>query len=262
MWLTTIDCALKRRLHGHSATTHSLSPRWLRFVHVLLCERWVLIVKQCPSAHCTLYAVDGTCTSVCAACGVLCEAFPIRDLVSLSLYKKQGCNIISGDLFIIELPANVAKVTLFDHLKTVRVIQGHLYIMHNDFLTAMTFLSNLERVDGITYLDNSLLVDAHLHGLESYTIPFVVEGCPRLCPARYTDKTYSGMDESECADTGAKFFLHVVGNASVEAIDLLGAVMARVVRNTTQGEVWLDVCVDLLYSLLWTVGWKCYCVSD
>ena len=105
-------------------------------------------------------------------------------------------------------------------------------------------------------------MDAHLPLLESHDIPIAVEGCPRLCPARYTDKTYSGLDESECADTGVKFFLNVVGNASVEAIDLLGAMMARVVRNTTQGEVWLDVCVDLLCSLLCTVGLKCCCVGD
>ena len=208
----------------------------MRFEHVL-CERWVLIVKQCPSSRCSLYAVDGTCTSVCAACGVLCEPFPIRDLVSLSLYKEQGCNIVAGDLYIIDLPTSVAKAALFDYLKTVRVIQGHLYIMHNAHLPAMTFLSELVRVDGITYLNNPILVDAHLPSLENHDIPIAVEGCPRLCPARYTDKTYSGLDESECADTGVKFFLHVVGNASVEAIDLLGAVMARVVRNTTQGEV-------------------------
>ena len=160
--------------------------------------------------------------------------------------RSKGCRIISGDLYITDLPTNVPKAALFDHLKTVRVIQGHLYIMHNAYLPAMTFFSNLKRVDGITYLNNPILVDAHLHSLENHNIPVFVSGCPRLCPARYTDKSSSGMDESECANPRVKFFLHVDGNASVEAINLLGAVMARVVRNTTQGQVCHDACVSFL----------------
>jgi hypothetical protein len=182
--------------------------------------------------------------------------------VSLSLYKQQGCNIIAGDLYIIELPIDVFNDVLFDSLKTVRMIQGHLYIMHNEFLPAMTFFSNLMRVDGVTYIDNPILVDAHLHSLENHNIPVLVEGCPRLCPARYTDQSSSGMDESECANPRIKFFLHVDGNASLKTINLLGAVMARVVQNTTRGEVCHDASVSLLHLLLCTVGWKCCCIGD
>jgi hypothetical protein len=168
---------------------------------------------------------------------VLCEAFPIRDLVSLSLYKKQGCNIVAGDLYIIDLPTDVSKAALYDGLKTVRVIQGYLRVMRNINLPAMSFFSHLERVEGITYVGNPILIDTHLHGLESYTIPIVVEGCPRLCPARYTDKTKSGEDESECANPKIRFFLHVAGDAAENELDMLGDVLVRVMHNTTLGAV-------------------------
>ena len=168
---------------------------------------------------------------------MLCEAFPIRDLVSLSLYKEQGCSIISGDLYIIELPNDVLKDVLLDSLKTVRVIQGHLYVMHNEHLTAMTFFNDIDRVDGITFIDNPVLLNAHMHGLDNFDIPIVVEGCPRLCPARYTDKTESGEDESMCADPVIRLFLRVEGGATEEQLNVLGDLMTRVVRSTTQEEV-------------------------
>ena len=204
---------------------------------VLLSSALVSDVMQCASSDCSLYAVDGTCTSVCAACGVLCEAFPIRDLVSLSLYKEQGCNIISGDLYIIELPIDVGKAALYDNLKTVQVIQGHLYIMHNAHLPAMTFFSNLMRVDGISYIDNPMLVDARMPALEDHSVSVFVEGCARLCPARYTDTTESGTNDSECANPSIRFFLRVEGDATRGQLSVLGDVMVRVVQNTTAGQV-------------------------
>ena len=187
-------------------------------------------VMQCASSDCSLYAVDGTCTSVCAACGVLCEAFPIRDLVSLSLYKEQGCNIISGDLYIIELPIDVSKTTLTNALGSVRVIQGHLYIMHNEYLTAMLFLTGLQRVEGITYLNNPILVDARIASLQSNDFTTVVEGCPRLCPARYTTLLGPAQDQSECTDPGVRYYLGVFDYASRDDLDVLAALVARVLH--------------------------------
>jgi hypothetical protein len=168
---------------------------------------------------------------------VLCEAFPIRDLVSLSLYKEQGCSIVAGDLYIMSLPTDVSESALLESLGGLRVIQGHMYIMHNEHLPSVTFLKHLERVDGITYVGNPILIDAHLHGLESYTIPIVVEGCPRLCPARYTDKTESGEDESACPNTKIRFYLHVAGDAAEDELDVLGDVLVRVMHNTTDRAV-------------------------
>ena len=175
---------------------------------------------------------------------MLCEPFPIRDLVSLSIYKSKGCNTVAGDLYISSLPSDVSSAALLDGLKTVRVIQGHLFVMHNQFLPAMTFLVNLQRVDGIRYINNPILVDAHMHGLENTSIPTHVEGCPRLCPARYTNKTNSGLDESGCANPRIRFYLVVTGNATKPALDMLGDVMARVMRSKTQGQVRYGVFLD------------------
>jgi hypothetical protein len=173
---------------------------------------------------------------VCAACGALCGAFPIRDLVSL--YKEQGCNIVADDLFIVPLPMNVSESLHFLRAwRGLHVIQGHLYIMHNEHLPSVTFLKQLECVDGITYPNNPIIVDARMHGLESYTIPIVVEGCPRLCPARYTDETLSGSDEIECENPRIHFFLHFTGDAAEDEFHMLGDVLARVMHNTTHGAV-------------------------
>jgi hypothetical protein len=192
---------------------------------------------------CSLYDVNGTCTSGCESCGVLCEAFPIRDLDSLSLYKKYGCNIISGDLYIIELPVEVTKAILYDNLHRVRAIQGHLYVMHNAHITSMTFFEHLERVDGITYINNPSLADAHLNSLESLDIPTRVEGCARLCPARYTESRDSGASEDACANPGMRFYVAIAGRAARGDLAVVGDVMTRVVRSLTDGQVCLVIQV-------------------
>ena len=161
---------------------------------------------------------------------MLCEAFPIRDLVSLSLYRKQGCNIIAGDLYIIELPIDVSKTTLTNALGSVRVIQGHLYIMRNEYLTAMLFFTGLERVYGVTYIDNPILVDARIASLESNDFMTVVEGCPRLCPARLTTGVSSMYDQSLCMDPGVRYILGVFDHASRDDLDMLAALVARVLH--------------------------------
>jgi hypothetical protein len=158
-------------------------------------------------------------------------------LISLSLYKKQGCRIISGDLYITELPLEVTKTVLYDDLHGVRAIQGHLYVMHNAHITAMSFFDNLERVDGVTYIDNPSLADAHMSSLKSLDIPTRVEGCARLCPARYTENRDSGASEDACANPGMRFYVAITGSATRGDLAVVGDVMTRVVRNLTDGKV-------------------------
>jgi hypothetical protein len=161
---------------------------------------------------------------------VLCEAFPIRDLVSLSLYKEQGCDIVAGDLYITELPIDASKTVLTNALRAVRVIQGHLYIMHNVHLTAVLFFSQLESVDGVTFVDNPTLVDARIDSLLSNDFTTVVEGCQRLGPARYTTRASSTYDQSECTDPGVRYYLGVFDYASRDDLDVLAALVARVLH--------------------------------
>jgi hypothetical protein len=81
--------------------------------------------------------------SQCQNCGTICEAFPITDISSAQLYSGKECTIITGDLYIQDLPTSVTKKLLFDSLQTVRYVRGDLYFLDNPFISAMTFFSNL-----------------------------------------------------------------------------------------------------------------------
>jgi hypothetical protein len=165
-------------------------------------------------------------------------------LVSLSLYTDQGCNIISGDLYIIDLPLEVTDAGLHQALRSVRSIQGHLYVMNNEYITSMSFFEKLERVNGITYLDNPNLIDAHLNSLVDLNTLTRVEGCERLCPARYTGQRDSGADESTCANPRMRFYLVVTGTATRGELSIIGDMVSRALNNLTAGWVWM------LYSIL------------
>jgi len=194
---------------------------------------------QCGQRTCPLYEVDGRCTSVCNNCGVLCESFPISDLASLQLYKSKGCTIIVGDLYIVGLAVTVTKGLLFDNLRAVRTIRGVLYFHDNIYMSAMTFFSGLEEVHGISYKNNPILVDARMPSLRELQNEVEVEGCDRLCPARYT-VVGASADDSGCTNPLLEYSFRVVGDARREQLDVLGNVTLRVVQNVTNNEVCCD----------------------
>ena len=191
---------------------------------------------------------------------MLCGAFPIRDVVSLSLYTRQRCNVISGDLYILEMPADVTKTRLLAALDSVQAIQGRLYIMHNPFLTAMLFFSSLHRVDGITFIDNPLLVDGRISSLENPNIPVDVEGCPRLCPARYSSKAHTDGSDDQCADVGVQYFLGVFDDASRADLNLLEGLIARVLQRNADQPVCICHCDSSCHGD--AVGRISLCESD
>ena len=199
-------------------------------------------LTQCPETTCPMYEVGGLCTSVCSTCGTLCEAFPITDLASLQLYKTKGCTTVVGDLYIMDLPVTVTKKLLFDNLKSVQYIRGGLYVKDNPFLSALTFLSNLVGVYGV-YLSNlPLIVDARMPSLTQFRDGISVDGCDRLCPARYT-MIGAGPSDIGCANPTMNYFFRVVGDFKLSDIALLDAVVARVVTNVTNGAVCIFLCL-------------------
>ena len=103
---------------------------------------------QCASTTCTLYEVGSLCTSACSTCGTLCEAFPITDASSAQLYKIKGCTTVVGDLYIMNLDATVTRTLLYGQLSTIKTVRGVLHFKDNAFLSAMTFMSNLESLGG------------------------------------------------------------------------------------------------------------------
>jgi hypothetical protein len=187
-----------------------------------------------------MYEVNGQCTSVCNNCGVLCESFPISDLASLQLYRSKGCTIIVGDLYIMGLAVTVTKKLLFDNLNKVRSIRGVLYFHDNTYMSAMTFFSELVEVYGISYRNNPILVDARMPSLAELRGEVVVEGCDRLCPARYT-VVGASPDDSGCTNPLMEYSFRVVGDARREDIELLGNLTARVGQYVTNNEVRLSM---------------------
>jgi hypothetical protein len=195
---------------------------------------------QCSEQKCHQYEVNGLCTSVCDDCGVLCESFPITDLTSLQLYKSKGCTIIDGDLHISGLAVTVTKKVLFDNLKGVRSIRGVLYFHDNIYMSAMTFFSELVEVHGISYRNNPILVDARMPSLAELRGDVVVEGCDRLCPARYT-VVGASPDDSGCTNPLMEYSFRVVGDAQREDLEVLANLTARVGQHVTDNEVRLSM---------------------
>jgi hypothetical protein len=191
---------------------------------------------QCGGLDCRLYVVDSKCSSQCNTCGTLCESFPITDASSAQLYSTKGCTVIVGDLYIMNLPVAVTRTVLFKHLKDIRHIHGVLHFKDNHYLSAMTFLSNVVSIYGAVYTNNPGLLDARLFSLTSLRDGVSVEGCDRLCPARFT-AVGSTTDDSECPNPQLEYFMHVEGSMTASDLGVLSSVMARVVRNVTIGEV-------------------------
>jgi hypothetical protein len=177
---------------------------------------------------------------VCDNCGVLCESFPISDLSSLQLYGSKGCTIIDGDLYIMGLAVTVTKKLLFDNLKTVRSIRGVLHFHDNHHISAMSFFSELTEVHGISYQSNPILVDGRMPSLAVLRGDVVVEGCDRLCPARYTIVGDS-PDDSECTNPLLEYSFRVVGDARREDLEVLGNLTARVLMTHNEVCLWLQV---------------------
>ena len=237
LWPTILVCVSRLPCNGPCARTRwwsSIGQQFVRFRPLLSCSCFNL---QCPSYQCTLYETGSQCTSQCIGCGVLCEAFPITDLPSLQLYSTQGCTIVVGDLYIMTLPVTLVKKVVFNYLMNLRTIRGNLYIVDNQYLSGMTFFSNLVSIQGeIYYNNNPTLTDARMPALTQLYGPVVVNGCDRLCPARYTVLGASPSDAG-CANNSANIYLHVNGNADSNGISTLCSIIGNAAKNVSNGSV-------------------------
>ena len=183
-----------------------------------------------------MFEVGSVCTSQCATCGVLCAAFPITDVDTLTLYKTKGCTTIVGDLYIMNLPLIVTKKLLQQNLQNIQYIRGGLYVETNPYLNDMTFLSNLVGVESIHLENMPILVDARMPALQQLSGNVSVVGCDRLCPARYT-VVGPGSSQAGCSNSTVNWYLHIVGSATLNDIAVLGNVTSRVLSNATNGAV-------------------------
>lgn len=145
--------------------------------------------------------------------------------------------MIVGDLYMLNMPASMTRTALYDHLKTVTTIRGTLYFKDNLYLSAMTFLSNLVSLNGAVYSNNPQLIDARLFSLQRLNGNVTVDGCDRLCPARYT-AVGTAVDDRGCANPELLYFLHIDGPATRSDAGVVGGIMQKVLRNVTGGTVW------------------------
>ena len=173
--------------------------------------------------------------SSCATCGQLCEPFPITDLASLALYKTRGCTVISGDLYIINLPSSISKSTLVANLQSITRIHGMIYVLNNEFITSLKFFGNVVELYGGYYLNNPNLVDTRLTSLESLASPVVVEGCSRLCLARYTAVVGTDVDDSGCPNLAEEFFFNIQGTVTIADLPTFASVISRATMNISSG---------------------------
>ena len=173
--------------------------------------------------------------SQCSTCGTLCEAFPITDISSAQLYASKKCTIIVGDLYMQNMPTSVTKKLLFDTLQTVQFIKGKLYFIGNRYISAMTFFSNLIGLYGAHYSNNADLVDARMPSLQQLKGSVTVEGCDRLCPARYTAVGLS--DDAVCPNPIMEYYFGIQGDATVDSLPLVSSILQRVIVAKTNNGV-------------------------
>ena len=97
-------------------------------------------------------------------------------------------------------------------------------------------MRNLVGATGIVYSNNPVLIDSRLPVLTSLPNGVYVEGCDRLCPARYTAVGVS-PDDSGCTSLAFDYYLYVVGDVGRLNKTLLGVTLATAVKNITLGQV-------------------------
>ena len=193
-------------------------------------------LSKCPSLLCPLFEVAGDCVSQCSSCGSLCGAFPITDSDSLAIYNEKQCSIVSGDLYIMNLPSTVTKSDLAHAFQSIRSIRNVPGVMSNQFLSALTFMHDVVGVYGVQLLNNPILVDARMPNLTALSGDVTVDGCSRLCPARYPN-AINGTSDSGCANSIVQYYLNVVGNVTTSDVSVLAGIMARVLSNVTSAQV-------------------------
>ena len=109
-------------------------------------------------------------------------------------------------------------------------------IVNNQFMSALTFMHDVVGECDAQLLNNPILVDARMPNLTASRGDVTVDGCSRLCPARYLN-AINGTNDSGCANSIVQYYLNVVGNVTTSDVSVLAGIMARVLSNVTSAQV-------------------------
>jgi hypothetical protein len=162
---------------------------------------------------------------------------------SLTLFSSKKCSVAVGDLYINDLPVTVNEDVLYDALKTLQAIRGVLYVKNNIYLTSLSCFSNVSMLYGAQFVNNPNLVDARMPKLTSLQGPVVVDGCDRLCPARYIS-VGSLRDDSRCTDLVRLAFFNFEGpGADASAVPLAVGVLGNALKYFSNNTVWIRMCM-------------------
>jgi hypothetical protein len=179
-----------------------------------------------------MYIRENVCTSACTDCGVLCEPFPVTDLESARFYSSQRCTTILGDLHLYSLPTTLTYAVLLLHLGLIEEIRGALIFRHNEYLPRITFLKKLHHVEGIEIVDMPVLADAQIPSLKYIGRGTHIEGCFRLCPARYPSLQYTS-DDTDCPSFLYEFYSFLSGSVHEEQLFVFNSLISQMVFQLT-----------------------------
>ena len=133
------------------------------------------------TAGCTsLFPAEGSCVSACELCPVICSPEQLLDQLRLSTTPSHRCEVVTGSLELVGLTSPESQLRAV--LGSVSVVVGSLSVMDFGQLVSLSFLAQLERVDGIVLQNNLNLLDARLPSLMP-NVPIVSRGNTILCSA-------------------------------------------------------------------------------
>ena len=233
----TILCSVSwHHLHGPIDQTRSCNTTQILFVTFTIINPRSRVL-QCISLACEFFVVDSVCTTRCIDCGNLCEAFPISDLTSLMLYQSKQCSIVSGDLYIIDLPIDITREVLRLGLGMITAIRGSIRFNNNQFITSMNFFENVQLIAGDVDLHNCpSLVDGLLPSLKNLSGVADVFGCDRLCIERYAH-VGNVSDDSSCTNVQMRVFIHIDGDIRLDQLADIESIFTTMVRALTMNTV-------------------------
>jgi hypothetical protein len=164
------------------------------------------------------------------------------DEKQLADFLLQNCSSVVGGLSIDNLPRHLDEDVLEVAFRGLHTIIGTLTVSNNPYLTSLSFLKNLQRVNTIIIHDNPMLIDARLPRLdfstsrmenESHNI--LVTNNPRLHPNHRFPLFPSTSECFNCPHLTVTFTLQVTVVDSISAVPVIDFVSKDVLElNATE----------------------------
>ncbi len=170
------------------------------------------------------------CYTISPVYGSSCTFRHTLDESLLADFALLNCTSIVGGLAIDNLPRHLDEDALQAAFVNIHTIFGLLTVSDNRYLTSISFLKNLRRVDFLIVHNNPVLIDARLPSLDHSSLDEVreVSNNPRMHPSHRHPLSSANSDLAECFNCPhltATFTLQVKPSnaifSSTDLVDLL-----------------------------------------